>query len=209
MKELRILIGNVDIACILRIYADAFRQLGHQVTVSISQRNDWCDKYEDDVVDLRPGKFNTETIHQLIANHDIFFLLWGDVHTNPFRLDYLKQLGKRIIIVFCGDDIRHYSAYEQEYGVSLKYSGGGRLGDPLNRPLQNIRLFEYYSDIVLSVPNQSSLMARPYIHCIVPMNINKYQYSIPERDIPVIAHAPSVKAVKGTPLIEAALDRSY
>jgi len=77
VKELRILIGNVDIACILRIYADAFRQLGHQVTVSISQRNDWCDKYEDDVVDLRPGKFNTETIHQLIANHDIFFLLWG------------------------------------------------------------------------------------------------------------------------------------
>lgn len=200
---MRILLGPVDICCMLRIFAEGFRKLGHQVTIAVSQRLDWCEEYGDDIVDLRPGKFDSGTIDNLIANHDVFFMVW----TNPFGFRRLRELGKHIISYLVGSDVRHHSGYEQQYGASWKHNSESYSKDPLVRPLSYIRKAELYSDVVLSCPTQGSLGIRPYMRAFVPVKLSRYEYNIPRRDVPVIIHAPSVKSAKGTPLILPVLER--
>jgi hypothetical protein len=127
----------------------------------------------------------------------------------------LKKLNKRIISIFCGSDVRHASGYVQlfapliadEIYLDWHQTREDFATDPLARPLRDMRMAERYSDLVLSVPSQSTLAVRPYMHYFVPVNLSDYKAEIPERDIPVVVHAPSDKAIKGTDSILAALDQ--
>jgi Glycosyl transferases group 1 len=66
---------------------------------------------------------------------------------------------------------------------------------------------ELYADLILSVPNNSMLGVRPYQHFFISVNLRDFEASVPERDVPVVVHAPSDKGVKGTRNILAALER--
>jgi len=205
---MRILVGTVEIGGIINCFADGFRLLGHQVTSVCLQRNPFYPEHKYDI-ESHKDALPPDVISALITTHDVFFFIWGKRSLLPENAEFplLKKLGKRIVSLFCGSDVRHYSAYGQQYGIHLEDVDESYRGDPLVRPLGNLRRGECYSDLIISVPNQSSLAVRPYVHYFIPMKISRYQFNVPGREVPVIIHAPSNKSRKGTDIILAALER--
>jgi len=53
----------------------------------------------------------------LIARHDIFFFQWAGLSLLEGNGEYpfIKRLGKRIVSVCVGDDVRHWSAYNEQW----------------------------------------------------------------------------------------------
>ncbi len=217
----RVLVGTVEIAGMLPDFADGFRQLGHQVTSAIVSRHPFYEHFKYDV-DLQSDVFHRTTarwlnrparatrILKLISQHDLFVFIWGGSTLRwGTELPLLKRLGKRIVWVLCGDDVRHSLPFREEFAsVALSADHEERLlNDPITRPLQQLRLAETYSNQILSVPNNASLALRPYQHLFVPVNLSKYEGRTPGREVPVVVHAPSVESVKGTVLILPVLER--
>lgn len=237
---MRILVGTVEIGGVLPIFADGFRKLGHRVTTVVSDRHRFNADVQYDV-DLgtsvirwpsaisqrspRPIRSLTERVERLarlqrlirlIALHDLFVFHWGGGSLRWYT-DYplIKALGKKIVSHFCGSDVRHWSAYDQDYAPLIAKGSSVRLqgvraelqDEPLDKPLSIMRSAERYSDLILSVPNQSALAVRPYNHYLVPVDLSVYTGNIPRRDVPVVVHAPSHTAAKGTDLILSALGR--
>ena len=53
----------------------------------------------------------------LIRSHDLFIFQWAGteiIRKTISICDILRQLGKKIVYVFNGDDVRHTSAYSQQ-----------------------------------------------------------------------------------------------
>ncbi|CAN5806975.1 glycosyltransferase family 4 protein [soil metagenome] len=227
---MRILVGTVDTAGQIPDIADGLRQIGYQVTTAVSERNPFYPHHQYDVeVYKRTIRWSWKVNHliqlarlpSLIAPHDVFVFLWGGTSlvVNNSEYPLLRALGKRIVSMFCGDDIRHHSSFDQQSAYLVKRKSCVPLkvlrqqgpemfrNDPLSRPLRNLRIAERWSDLIISQPNQSGLAVRPYMHFFVPLNLSHYKEVIPGRDVPVVVHAPSNKSVKGTDMIFAALER--
>lgn len=202
-------------------FADGFRKLGHEVTTAISTRHPRYEHFKYDI-DLnsdvlgRPGtrwlnrSARAMRILKLIAQHDLFVFIWAGASLRwGTEVPLLKKLGKRIVWIFCGSDVRHPMAYEQEFSsMVLSDDQFERVGkDPLDQWLQGVRLAERYSDLIISQPNQSGLAVRPYDHFFLPLKLSQYKHQSPGREVPVVVHAPSVKSIKGTKYILQAIER--
>jgi hypothetical protein len=239
-RPLRILVGTVEIAGTLPDFADGLRRLGHHVTTVIRERNKFYPdfRYDMDIgvaapdiipwpefirragsspVRLPRGAANrvawSARLARLVANHDIFMFVWGGVSlfVGNGEFPWLKTLGKRIVSVFMGSDVRSIPAFAQQYDYPSDTDFAKELlkrdANNATRPLRALRMAERHSDLILSVANQSALAIRPYMHLFLPIDLSKYECRIPERDIPVVVHAPSSQAVKGSAEIQQALDR--
>lgn len=233
---MRVLVGTVEIAGGLLDWADGFRKLGHEVTTVIRMRNPLYTAHQYDIdltwsapwprsiadsqlplIRVPRGAVNrivrAVRLIQLIATHDLFVFLWGGISlTNQNReFHLLKRLGKRIVSIFCGSDVRHAQSFLKQYReleLDLEFAQevNRRMKNTL-RPLSATRFGERFSDVILSQPNQSNLAIRPYMHYFIPIKLAKYTCSIPRRDVPVVIHAPSSRDIKGTGPILQALDR--
>lgn len=150
----------------------------------------------------------------LIRRHDIFFFQCGGVSLTLGNHEYwlLKRLRKDIIAAFLGGEARNIHAYRLQYGPDsttpeLEGDCERRTGhDPFTQ-LWAVRMAELYADVVLSQPNQSSLAVRRYSHLFIPLVVGRYEHRIPARDAPVVVHAPSSRATKGTAVVLATVDR--
>ena len=205
-RPLRILIGPKEIGGQIPDYAAGFRALGHQVTMVIREHNPMFRELEYDV-DLAQNR-DPGLIARLIDEHDVFVFQFGEtLLPGCVDLPVIRDAGKAIIAVCNGDDIRHSSAYHQEFGVAPEVHGEFYVKDPLPRPMHTMRLMERYASLVVSVPNQSGLALRPYMHFAYVIDLSLYTERITDREIPVVVHAPSDRACKGTREILASLDR--
>lgn len=216
---MRVLVGTTEIGGMIPLFADGFRRLGHRVTTVIRTRHALYPDINYDV-DIEEGGRLRRALRlvQLIAQHDIFVFQWAGATLRwCSELPLLRRLGKRIVFAFVGDDVRSSLAYEQE--AAAFYSPEQRCfvlspdhqdrlkNDPITRSLGSIRVAEWFSDLILSVPCNSGLAVRPYNHFFVPIDLTEYNGPIPARDVPIVLHAPSVKSVKGTDWIIPVLDR--
>lgn len=205
-RPLRILIGPKEIGGQIPDYAAGFRALGHQVTTIIREPNRLFPELTYDV-DLSRNT-DPALLLRLVEDHDVFVFQFGESLVPGWAdLPVLRNAGKAIIAVCNGDDIRHSSAYFQEFGVPPEVHGEFYVKDPLSRPMQTLRTMERYASLMVSVPNQSGLALRPYMHFAYPIDPSLYTERIVEHDVPVIVHAPSHRASKGTAEILASLDR--
>lgn len=226
---MRILIGVIDIAGQIPLFADGFRKLGHQVTTVIFKTNrftpgiqydvnlrypvrwpEWVAENKSLIVKLPRYAINQSVtwtkILGLIASHDVFVFQWARSSLLPGHADFpfIKRLGKRIVSLFVGSDVRDVPAYKQWYAAAKEIPFQD---EPLVNSLRSVRMHEMYSDLILSVPNQAVLALRPYDHFFVPLDLSAYPFNLPARDIPVVVHAPSRKGYKGTNHILKALDQ--
>ena len=205
-RPLRILIGPKEIGGQIPDYAAGFRALGHQVTTVIREHNPMFRELEYDV-DLAKNR-DPGLIARLLDEHDVFVFQFGETLVpGGVDLPVIRDAGKAIIAICNGDDIRHSSAYHQEFGVPPDVHGEFYVKDPLSRPMHTMRLMERYASLVVSVPNQSGLALRPYMHFAYAIDLSLYTERITDREIPVVVHAPSDRACKGTREILASLDR--
>lgn len=236
---MRILVGTTEIARQLYDFADGFRRLGHEVHTVTEWSNpcqnpdveynfrlrsspfpSWLNEVRNPLVRLPRAAANrtwsSTRLLRFMTAYDVYLFQFGGSLLRDNR-DYwfLKRLGKRIIAVFNGNDIRHWSAAdpfmrrcglecptefyrEQELAV-------GR--STLPTKLRTLRMAETYADAVFSVQDQSQLAVRPYHHFYLPMNVQRYPHFIPRREVPRIVHAPSVRNVKGTETILGVLEK--
>jgi hypothetical protein len=118
----------------------------------------------------------------------------------------LKRLGKRIVCYWLGSDVRHVTALAQEFGVDTSAWPQPFHQESIDSKIRKIRFSELYADLIYSVPDQSGLAIRPYHHARIPFaSLDDISERVPGRAVPIVLHAPSRAALKGTAEIEAAV----
>jgi len=226
MKQ-RFCIGFFDISKSVSVYSSALKELGYETTTVVETTHQvFSDKKYDYVLFDREWLLNNKgLIHdlkcrsrklklgtQLIFDNEVFIFTFGS-RFFPRFLDYrlIKALGKKIVSVFLGCDIRHWSSCEKEFNdLCLKAvcnDCDGRSSCFLEHKLLVVKAAEKYSDLILSTPDQSQLLTRPYKHFWIPLELRDYDFCISDNPVPKIIHAPTNRSIKGTKYILEALER--
>jgi len=145
---------------------------------------------------------------RLIDEYDLFIFFWNPWINEQDLFPLIKAKGKRIICVQLGSDVRYVSAYKQEFGVEVNYWEKHFHLENLNEKIRKIRVQELFADSIFSVPDQAGLLIRGYHHIHIPLtNIEKIIFTIPDREVPIIIHAPSRTGLKGTAIIIKTIER--
>lgn len=222
---MRICIGLTDIGNIAETYAKGFQALGHKTfTVVWNKRQFFPDSHYDVVIDsgARRGLLVRYALMgwglaQLarVLSCDIFILFAPAVLPTQLYYPLLKKMGKRIVTAFWGSDVRYWYAFAEEmrllqvdeevrpfFDYARERSGGGYYNK-----LGTIRTAERYSNLILSQPDCAQLQERPYMRANVPLDLSLLRFRVPDREIPLVLHAPSVPAAKGTDHVLAAVEQ--
>jgi hypothetical protein len=220
---MRIFLGLTDVANITANYAKGFRVLGHQVFSAVWNKGYfYTDSEYDLIIDNRkPGtKYGNNILAYLkitvqmaqlarALNCDLFIMYAPAVLPTHLYYPILKSLGKKIITVFLGSDIRYWYAFAEEmksFGVQdemlpfFEYARN-RSGGSYWDKLRTVKVAEKYSDLIISDPDCGQLQTRPYMRSNVPLDLSEYRFNVPGRIKPLILHAPSVPEAKGTDII--------
>lgn len=202
-KKIRILISGAEICGWINLYSEGFRRLGYPVTTVIKSKDVYRHDLTYDInleADIPQKKYELYKrlkfrfkINHLIEQHDVFIFLYAGESLRSAGKDYplIKKLGKRIISVCVGSDIRYWPAALGEYVHlvnSVNLIGLRKNVYKIDRFEGPLRIIEKYSDVILSVPDQSSLAMRPYYHLRVPLNVQQYCCKINDRVIPKVIH---------------------
>lgn len=145
---------------------------------------------------------------------NVFIFVW-----NSFEADYsdyrqLREHGKKIVTVFCGDEVRWPHAANEElqsYGLHpmqwddayIQYLSKAEISEKLHR----LRVAEKYSDLLLGGPPSLQLALRPYDHLWQPIDLNFFVENTEQRERPRVVHAPTDRAFKGTDYVLEAVRR--
>ncbi|GAA4321358.1 hypothetical protein [Flaviaesturariibacter amylovorans] len=145
---------------------------------------------------------------RIFAEHDVFIFIWAGWYLmrHGKDLEVLKKMGKKVVSICVGSDVRYPQAFEQEFGLPVK-DWPAVYQQPFAHYLRLLRQVELHSDLIYSLPDQAGLAIRPYDHFPIPLELDQYSFHYPDRDVPVIVHAPSAPAIKGTDVILGVFDR--
>jgi hypothetical protein len=234
---MKIFIGTEEIASLLSDLAFGFRELGYDVTTYATAKNKFyaTHKYDvirgmlvNDIIKYSKWKYFPARLkdysqridklisipflkwknRKLIEEHDLFIFIWSPWLHESSLFPLLKKKGKKIICMHIGTDVRHVSAFQQQYNIDTSGWGDFFNNDNLNRKIKKIRYQELYADIFYSLPDQAGLYLRDYKHLSLSLSKSKnIQFKIPARKKPLIIHAPSRSAIKGTSIVNATIER--
>lgn len=142
---------------------------------------------------------------------DTFFFMWSSFRNDLADYIQLKEMGKRIVVFFVGSDSRWVPAMRQEFArynmPPIEYPEGYHLyGDLPVHQLQRVRMAERYADVIYCHPGHGQLALRPYMSSLPPIDVTPFVENTCQRERPLVVHAPSNDAFKGTryvlPVIE-------
>ena len=234
---MRIFIGTEEIASLLTDLAYGFKKLGIPVTTYKRSHNKFyaLNKYDisrgnllNSVFKYENWKFLTKNNRyylerldeiistpylklknrKLINQHDVFIFIWRPWLHESYLFPLLKKKGKKIICIHVGTDVRHISAFKQQYQIDTSNWEDYFQTDPLDSKIMKVRYHELYADLIYSVPDQAGLYIRGYNHFWLSLSKDKnIVFNIPARKVPLIIHAPSRAGIKGTDIIKKNLDQ--
>ena len=233
---MRVFLGCEEIAANLEALSEAFTDLGHQVTSFVFNINKFYQQSTYDVLYtpfikqrlnyeqknlpklLRSGLYRTDKIlttidlrrqsSKIIKNHDLFVFIWCPWLPEKYLFPHIVAAGKPIVILHMGSDVRHVASFSQEYGEDVSLWESFFHTEDLNEKIEKIRMHEKYATLIYSVPDQSGLYIRPYNHLhMILSRKKKFQFQLPDHDIPTVVHAPSKSGIKGTKFILEAIDQ--
>jgi hypothetical protein len=223
LYPMRIFIGLTDVANFTSIFANGFKALDHEVfTVVWNKSRFYPDSQYDLVIDERvPGTKNNNKLQSYLKiilnlaqiiraiNCDLFIIYAPAVLPTGIIYPVLKLLGKKIITAFLGSDIRYWYAFAEEmkslnaheemlpFFEYVKNRTGGSYWDKH----RTVKVAEKYSDLIITQPDYSQLLSRPYMRACVPLDLSTLTFNVPARPEPLILHAPSVPEAKGTDIV--------
>jgi hypothetical protein len=155
---------------------------------------------------------NKQLLNKLIKKCDLFIFIWSTFLSDYSDLKLISSAGKKIGVIFCGDEARWFYGMKQEfeeYGLSVVDYGQdydyGIKG--LRERLKRIRTAEKYADFIFSKREQAQLQLRPFYH--FPMTVYQEDYVLNEQQReknPIVVHAPSNASVKGTRYVLSAFE---
>jgi glycosyltransferase involved in cell wall biosynthesis len=231
----RIFLGTTEIVRQLYELADAFRSLGYEAHTGLSELHPFYADlpynyllypelpFPKPVQQARhplvsyPRRLLNRTYRTIrsfghpdfLTQYDVYIFQFGE-SLLPDNRDFplLKARGKKIVSIFQGSDIRHWSATEPVRELfDLKAYEFYREASTLNQSLAKLRMAERYADVIFFQPSYGELAIRPYMHLYLAMNLDLYPHQVPGREVPVVVHAPSKRQVKGTTEILATLKK--
>ena len=235
LQRPRILLGTMEIVRQLYELAEAFRSLGYEAETALLGLNPFYADLPYDYLlyselpfpkSVReaqnplvryPRRLMNRTYRAIkkigfpdfLTEYDVYVFQFGQ-SLLPGNKDFplLKARGKKIISIFQGSDIRHWSATEPfRKSFGLEAYAAYRRGDSLNQTLATLRMAERYADVIFFQPSYGELAIRPYMHLYLAMNLDLYGHHVPKRDVPVVVHAPSKREIKGTAEILGTLEK--
>jgi len=227
MKEPpKIFIGLINIASMLGDFKSAFADLGQETitAVFIKHVNIIQTTGVDYIIDQHPiskilyripyrirskiefflsaKKF---VFRKAIRECDTFIFLWSSFEPDFSDFKLLKKLGKKIICVHVGDDVRWYYAMKQEfekYGLPLPhYDPIYKINsfDNFKKKLGTLRMAEKYADWIFSRLDQAQLAIKPYYRWNMMVDTNVIPHQPIQRQFrPIVLHAPTHREFKGT-----------
>ena len=219
-KLSRIFIGMVDTAGIGSSMASAFKKIGYSVTCYSDRRFGYPEHIPYDYVDLgnknKLQKLITILIYfiKCLIRYDIFIFISGSTLL-PFNVDLpvLKLLRKKVVMFFCGCDIRHFEPIEEEAErMGFKYyhckECQSRATCSLDKKRKRVKWIEKYADLIFSYPDCAHLLSRRYQLLWNPVNVDNIVYhNRLNCQQPLIVHAPSDYHKKGTKYVIDAVER--
>ncbi|AMJ97586.1 hypothetical protein AVL55_05065 [Alteromonas macleodii] len=135
-------------------------------------------------------------------------------------LPVLKKLGKQIIFLSTGSDVRYGGLIKTFYGalghnfvmkpqdyLYNSYASYEMIAlqdvyrDRLINKLHTTRVVERYADVFLTSPRSAYFAIKPYYANSVIGDFSTLQYHIPNRDKPLVVHCPSSRGFKQTQVI--------
>jgi len=146
-----------------------------------------------------------------ISSCDVFHFVWNTFTQDHRDLAALKRMGKKIIVQYVGSDIRCKQAFEQEFGFygmrAPEYGLTGTLAE-LRKKTQYLRMTERYADLVINFADQAQLALRPYlVEPFFPLDLAAIPARRQSMGDPVVVHAPSKRAFKGTDRVLAVFEQ--
>lgn len=222
---MKIFIGMQNTGSLMSDYGAGFRALGHDVfcvTESSSAiTSDAVDLNIAHVVNTRfAGHQATEQERSAYAANvrriawqkaleaDVCMFIWNSFREDATDLPELKKLGKKIVVRFCGSEIREPEVEEQAGKEDEMATATGYLAKDLTslqQRLNYLRMAERYADLLIGVARMGlrpSMVSGGWLYA-APENPLPHP---PQRQIPVILHAPSNWTSKGTVSLLEALE---
>lgn len=145
-----------------------------------------------------------------VCRNDVFVFLSRTRFVSYRELRLLRLLGKRVVHIFLGSDIRppymDGNLMRPSWHVSPE-QGRALLADTRAAVAE----IEKHSEVLISMPLYAQLLTRPNVHCQViglPLRElpgERAEVRPPDRPAPVVMHSPSSPEVKGTELVRAAV----
>ena len=142
--------------------------------------------------------------HRICLEADLYIQVWSGWPGEYQLLRQLRTKGTKIVTLMLGSDVRHYPCFQQQYGEEDWPFPKEHLTGILPK-LKRLRMHERYADAIFSVPDQMGLAVRPYHHLTVPIDCGSIEFNLPDRARPLVLHAPTNEAIKGSRVIEGAL----
>ncbi|MBL0198954.1 MAG: hypothetical protein IPP81_01945 [Chitinophagaceae bacterium] len=228
---MRIFIGTEEIASLIADLASGFRELGHTVTTYVGAKNKFYTSHNynivrgtflNDAFHYQDWQFLSGRLKdyinrvdikitkpwlkwknkKIIDDHDVFIFIWKSWLPESYLFPLLKKKGKKIVCMHVGSDVRHISAFEQQYNIDTSTWERYFHTDALEPKIKRIRYHELYADVIYSVPDQAGLYLRNYNHLQLSLSKDRnIKFNIPGRNIPLIVHAPSRSGIKGTDIV--------
>lgn len=221
---MKIFLGTNDVAKILTGFKEGFLANGCEVTTLVKDLHPFYE-FDYDYTILRQfsnsanyknrqlrrivefADYNIQNyrikkrLDRFIEEHDVFVFIWSSLQKEFSDYPLIKKANKKIVNVFVGSEIRHISAFRQEFGGNQSTWEQGYLDGDLNDKLFTLRNAELYSDLILSVPDQSGLAIRPYDHLYIPFDSKEIEFKPVEHKPLRVIHAPSKSGIKGSSII--------
>ncbi|KYG81127.1 glycosyltransferase [Roseivirga echinicomitans] len=151
-------------------------------------------------------------LRRAVKECDVFVFISSSFNDDFMDLEYLKKKGKKVVMVFVGDDVRWFFGMEQEfnkYGLDpIEYDLEElKTQTALTERLTRIRNSEKYADFIFSRLDQAQLQLRPYYRWNMMVNAEQITENRTQRRTrPVVVHAPSDRSVKGTKFVLKAME---
>ena len=214
---MKIFMGMINITSLYEEYRSGFEALGHEVfTAEVyrgpNQKDEPADLPIPDLAEARARQegqdtperrahwknFYMDMAWQKACEADVCIFLWQTFREDCRDLAQLKAMGKKIIVRFCGSEVRDDHAHAQfgrETGLAATETEGAAL-ETLQKKLHYLRMSERYADLTIY---SSVLGLRPfYGNGGRLMDTSGILPNTGQRQVPVILHAPSNRLTKGT-----------
>lgn len=213
---MKIFMGLRNTGSLVEAYANGFRRLGHEVFTAVRSSHAIVGSDIDmDVEKMamarmkgrRPSAEEMEEIRARLLElawkkaeeADLCFFVWQSFVSDGSDLETLKKMGKKIVVRFCGSEVR-----EPEVDVqAARFDEMAALPNylPSNLPaferrIAYLRNVERHADLIIGF---SCMGMRPtYSFGALIYDAFTPRPRQPQREHPVILHAPSNPKTKGT-----------
>lgn len=234
-RKPKIFIGINEIGDYTLNLSLGFRELGYEVTNAVLEPDSPVLEFraKHDRYIKRGTNKGTLLLYRLLEFtrtalcHDIFIFIFSEsffpsslllaksriARWLAYRdLPILKAMGKKIVIVTNGSDVRHFSETEKQasedgYKYHVCLNCAYRETCFLSLKKEKVGIIERYADYIYSTPLIGHLFKRPYINFKLPVVLSRTRYAFTVTPDPLILHAPTDRSIKGTKYIIEAVER--